>query len=148
MRFWGRIFLTIAITGLLLALTACGAPPTATPVPKTAPPIEAQCFDVKSPALNIGNSKGRNICVDGTVTYVNFPNTDKSAGIGLDTGTGRFGASLYTIEVFINNRFEFGVQNIDRVVKGMRIRVHGTFNETYPGKYYVKVEKPDALEIF
>ncbi len=108
---------------------------------------EAECMDVKSKSLYPGFFLNKYMCLEGTATSTQLSSVDKTALINLDTNSGKSGGTLYTIQIYISDRFAYGLENIDKVFKGARVKVRGIFLEERVGKYSVKISRPDEIEL-
>lgn len=107
----------------------------------------AGCTNGRSVEFNMGAALGTKICLEGQVAKVSLSNTDNRAEIEFDTTSGSLGSSLYSITIIINDRNVFGVDNINQVVKGMRIGVDGLFSRNTISAFIIQISQPDQLII-
>ncbi len=140
---------------LLGLLGACGEGPGVTVNPTPRPTLvptstatsELPCLDIKSKELSLGPSLGKNLCLEGSIILIETIENGKAGSIALDTRTGLTGNTLYKICVYIPDIASFGQENIDKLYKGLRVRVRGTFINNLPGDYCLKVSRPEQVEM-
>lgn len=95
----------------------------------------------------MGASNGKKICLEGVVSKINLPNSDNTALLNLDTSTAPHGGSLYYVTIVIDDRFAFGIDNINQIATGMRVAVNGLFLLNTPSDWFIVVNNPDDLLI-
>lgn len=116
------------------------------------PTTAVTCLDVKSRELSPGRNFDKYLCLEGTITAIQVDPNTKIARMNLDTTTGNSGGSLYSVEIYIGDIFGYGVENLDQFFNGIRVRVKGTFvqggvQSGYIAQYFIKVSRPDEIDI-